>query len=215
LKKRLHPFSTDVESEVAVYELSKLLGIDCCPSWLIKEDKEVMSFSKFEYNFSQEFIVHVRRLMRPEHLTDNLYSDLVDRMPQFKNNISKMILLDFVTRQTDRHLSNLALKVVGSQVEFYPLYDNGRSLFYEDQETLMFDAVRNIELYSSEFGPVGTYFDAVNDISKEVKISSLMDINITKKSIRQAYAKGGLTKSKLNLSVEWTHKCLQILKDMQ
>lgn len=211
LKKRLHPFSTDVESEVAVYELCKKIGVHCCPAWLVDDGNEVMSFSKFEYNFSNEFIVHVRRILREGDLSDSLYRSLVSKLPAFQDEIRKMIILDFITRQVDRHLSNMALKVTGDLVSFYSLYDNGRSLFHEDKLEFMEKAINNIELYSSEFGLVGTYYDAVVGISKEVDIQSLVNLEISKEEILEAYRIGGITGDRLTYSAEWTYRCLEIL----
>lgn len=39
---------------------------------------------------------------------------------------------DFITRQDDRHRSNVAVVHKDGIDYFYPLYDNGRSLFFED-----------------------------------------------------------------------------------
>ena len=60
-----------------------------------------------------------------------------------------MLLLDFITRQYDRHLSNIAIKVNREGEIFYPLYDNGRSLFYEDTEEMVKAACENVELYAA------------------------------------------------------------------
>lgn len=213
-KQRLHPYSSDVESEVAVYHLAQLFGVKCCSAWLVKISKETYSFSKFEYDFSKEYIVHARRLLPGKTLTDNEYKNLVSVMPQFKLEIQKMILLDFITRQTDRHSSNFALKVSGDSISFYGLYDNGRSLFYEDKEELIHDAVSDIPLYSSEFGLVGTYYDYVADISQETKIASLINLDVTRQAIYQAISSSGITGHRLEGSVEWVDACLQILKKM-
>ena len=61
-------------------------------------------------------------------------SNLLNKRPAFKNDFYKMIFLDFLTLQNDRHLSNFAIKINSKtrQESFYPLYDNGRSLFYQD-----------------------------------------------------------------------------------
>ena len=41
-----------------------------------------------------------------------------------------MILLDFITRQDDRYISEIAIKMNGKKESFYPLYDNGRIYLY-------------------------------------------------------------------------------------
>ena len=57
-KNRLHPLSTDVESEVAVYKLAKRLGVPCCKA--VQTDENTV-FSEFEYDFAAEQIIHFRR----------------------------------------------------------------------------------------------------------------------------------------------------------
>ena len=123
-----------------------------------------------------------------------------------------MILLDFITRQTDRHLSNLAVKIHNSTTTMYPLYDNGRSLFYEDKEEFMQKAINNIELYSSEFGPVGTYLDHIKDFASEVDIGKLINLKITKDSIYSAYKKAEILSEKLEYATEWSIKCVELLR---
>ena len=48
-------------------------------------------------------------------------------------------------------------------------------------------AINNIELYSSEFGPVGTYLDHIKDFASEVAIGTLIDLKVTKDSINSTY----------------------------
>ncbi|MGG1518550.1 hypothetical protein ABE504_24235 [Paenibacillus oryzisoli] len=214
-KKRLHPYSSDVESEVAVYELGKLLGVDCCPSWLVENSRDTVAFSKFEYNFAEEFIVHLRRLFSGVAVGDNEYRNLLEIVPEFKVQIQKMILLDFITRQTDRHMSNVALKVDKNGVDFYKLYDNGCSLFYEDKEELINKALQDIPLNSTEFGLTGTYYDYVLEISRNTDVSTLIDLSISKDQIYATLRDSRLTGSRLEGSVEWVHGCLQLLKSLK
>ena len=81
----------------------------------------------------KEYIVHFRRLFNGAR-SDNEYRNLIGVRPQYRNDVARMILLDFITRQDDRHLSNMAIKIGSGGESFYALYDNGRSLFYEDTE---------------------------------------------------------------------------------
>ncbi|HBY20491.1 MAG: hypothetical protein A2Y24_07145 [Clostridiales bacterium GWE2_32_10] len=213
-KKRLHPMSTDIESEVAVYELSKLLGVKCCPAWLVPTDDDVEVFSKFEYNFAEEYIVHFRRLFTGDEDRNSEYYSLITKFPKYKENIQKMIILDFITRQTDRHLSNMAQKITNKRNEMYSLYDNGRSLFNDESENMINKAINNIELYSSEFGPVGTYSDAIYDIAKDTDVKKIVNLNISDDRIRNIYKNAGLVGYKLEGGVAWTCEALKLLKGM-
>jgi len=110
-KQRISPLTTDVESEVAVYLLAQKLGVSCCPAYRI--DKDTV-FSSFLYDFSKEYIVHFRRLFDGAR-SDNEYQNLISVRPQYKDDIARMILLNFITRQDDRHLSNIAIKMNGQK----------------------------------------------------------------------------------------------------
>ncbi|WP_312099395.1 hypothetical protein [Niallia sp.] len=213
-KKRLNPSSSDVECEVAVYFLARALGVPCCPAWLVETPKGDECFSQFEYNFSSQYIVHLRRLFKEGEQAGEIYTTLINKLPEFAKEISQMVLLDFVSRQTDRHMSNVALLVTGERVTFYPLYDNGRSLFFEDKGDLISRAVKDIQGYSESFGEIGTYHDAVLEVSKRYKISELVNLDVTEHSIWSYYAKAKLKNVRLRGAHEWTTKCLKFLKTL-
>lgn len=92
-------------------------------------------FSAFEYDFTCEYLVHMRRLFDGPR-GENELENLLAVRPQYADDLYCMIAFDFITRQDDRHLSNIAVLVTEGGESFYPLYDNGRSLFYEDTESL-------------------------------------------------------------------------------
>lgn len=225
-KKRLNPMSSDVESEIAVYMLAKLMGVNCCPAFpvtisLKRNADAIMSnavFSEFVYDWNSEYIVHGRGFFTEEDrdkYDGNEYKMFSDKFYTMKRDFAKMILLDFVTRQTDRHSSNYALKVTSEGVmTFYPLYDNGRSLFYEDREEFIKEAVKDIEGYSESFGRVGTYFDAVHDVAKTYTLSSLVNLNISREEIFEIYKLSGLTDCRLEGAVEWTVNALAYLQKL-
>ena len=55
------------------------------------------------YDFSREYIVHFRRLFDGVR-SDNEYQNLIGVRPQYRDDVARMILLDFITRQDDRLL---------------------------------------------------------------------------------------------------------------
>jgi len=72
VKQRISPLSTDVESEVAASLLAEVLGMSCCRAWRFGDDAV---FSAFEYDFTCEYLVHMRRLFdgpRGENELENL-----------------------------------------------------------------------------------------------------------------------------------------------
>jgi hypothetical protein len=198
-KQRLNPLSTDCESEVAVYLLAKKLGVPCCPAYFANGDAV---FSAFRYDFSREYFVHFRRLFSGER-SGNEYRNLLSVRPQYKNDIIRMILLDFITRQDDRHLSNMAVKI-GSAESFYPLYDNGRSLFYEDSEETAAKAVKDIPAYATSFGPEGSYWDYVREIAAEgVSFGGLINLNIAKDQVAVLLSQSRFSGYRFDAALEW------------
>ena len=210
-KQRISPLTTDVESEVAVYLLAQKLGIPCCPAYRI--DKDTV-FSAFLYDFSKEYIVHFRRLFDGAR-SDNEYQNLISVRPQFKDDIARMVLLDFITRQDDRHLSNIAIKLSGAGEEFYPLYDNGRSLFYEDTEEMAAQAVADPAGYATSFGYSGSYWDYAQEIAKErVGLKGLINFNFTKSEIVDILNGADFTGYRFDRALEWIIKTLKMLREL-
>lgn len=208
-KQRINPLVTDVESEVAVYELSRKLGVPCCPAYRV--DKDTV-FSAFLYDFSREYIVHMRRLFEGNR-SDNEYQNLISVRPQYKDDIARMILLDFITRQDDRHLSNMAMKISDGNETFYPLYDNGRSLFYEDTEEMAMEAVADPVLYATSFGYSGTYWDYVQEIAKERGgLDGLICLDITEDEVAGILKGAGFAAYRFQQSLGWIMKTLDMIR---
>jgi len=210
-KQRISPLTTDVESEVAVYLLAEKLGVPCCPAYRI--DKDTV-FSAFLYDFSKEYIVHFRRLFEGAR-SDNEYQNLIAVRPQYKDDIARMILLDFITRQDDRHLSNIAIKISAIEESFYPLYDNGRSLFYEDTHEMTMQAIAAPAEYATTFGYSGTYWDYVKEIAKERGgLKNLVNLDIGKDDIFKILKESGFEGYRLEGALEWVLKTIQMVREL-
>ena len=210
-KKRLTPLSTDVESEIAVSMLAERLGIPCCSCWRADEDTV---FSAFEYDFSREYIVHFRRLVGERKSEDDL-RNLIASRPQYIGFFTGMTALDFITRQDDRHLSNLAVKVSPAGETPYPLYDNGRSLFYEDMEDTAKKAYTDVEKYTTTFGPAGSYLDHVRELSDMgISFSKLMKLDIQENEVQNILERAGITGYRLDGSRKWIMKCVEMLREL-
>lgn len=229
-KHRISPLTTDVESEVAVYLLAERLGVPCCPAY--RTGKDVV-FSAFLYDFAKDYIVHFRRLFDGGR-SDDEYLNLVTVRPQYQKDIARMILLDFITRQDDRHLSNIAIKVQGQSESFYPLYDNGRSLFYEDTEEMVALAIAQPERYATGFGYSGTYWDYVQEIARgmvesgkgelgagkgahgalePLRIRDLIDLDVSKDEIADILQRAGFLGYRFEGALEWISKCISLLRE--
>ena len=210
-KQRISPLATDVESETAVYLLAGKLGVPCCPA--IRTGKDTV-FSAFQYDFSKEYIVHFRRLFEGAR-SDNEYQNLISVRPQYRDDITRMILLDFITRQDDRHLSNIAIKIKTGGESFYPLYDNGRSLFYEDTEEMVLYTVNNPEKYATSFGYSGTYWDYVTEIALErPDIKTLINLDISRDEIKETLRQSGFTGYRFTGAWQWIKKTIDMIRSL-
>jgi hypothetical protein len=164
------------------------------------------------YDFSKEYFVHFRRFFEGAR-SDNEYQNLVSVRPQYKDDIARMIMLDFITRQDDRHLSNMAIKITAVGEEFYPLYDNGRSLFYEDTEELVQQAISDPIKYATNFGYSGTYWDYIQEISKDLEIKSLLNLNISKNEVAEILKEAGFIGYRFNGAIEWIMKAIEMISN--
>jgi len=210
-KQRISPLATDVESEVAVYLLAQKLGVPCCPAYRV--DKDTV-FSSFLYDFSREYIVHFRRLFDGPR-SDNEYQNLLAVRPQYRDDIARMILLDFITRQDDRHLSNIAIKIGAGGESFYPLYDNGRSLFYEDTEEMVCQAVADPARYATSFGYAGTYWDYAREIARERGgLQGLLNLCISESDVVNILNEAGFVGYRLDGATEWIMKAIDMLNSL-
>jgi len=199
-KQRISPITTDAESEIAVYLLAEKLGVPCCPVY--RTDRDTV-FSVFLFDFSREYIVHFRRLVSSER-SDNEYQNLLSVRPQYQADFIRMILLGFITRQDDRHLSNFAIKISEEGECFYPLYDNGRSLFYEDTEEIVKLANRDPETYATSFGYAGTYWDYVKEIAAELGgLDGLLNLDISESDVHGILYEAGFSGYRFDGALSW------------
>lgn len=85
----------------------------------VKENEEMMSIRSILGNTSRE----------------NLYDKVVELIPELKLDIDRMIVMDFLINNIDRHLRNFS--VINQEEEgmkFSPLYDHGLSLYADVQD---------------------------------------------------------------------------------
>lgn len=207
-KKRLAPVILDNESEIMSYRLADLLGVSCCPCEKLDED---WIFSEYMYDFNKTDFSHVRRSTKLRKDGD-LYKSLIETYPHLTKDINKMILFDFITRQDDRHMSNIA--VYNNSTEFYPLYDNGRSLFFEDREDFIETAISDPITYCTTFGENGTYWDHILLISETTNISDLINLNIDKNKIKEIFDDLDLTDNRKSRIETWITKTVELLKEL-
>lgn len=66
---------------------------------------------------------------------ENLYEKIISILPNFKMDIDRMIVIDFLINNIDRHLRNFSvINKNGEIIKFAPLYDHGLCLYADIQD---------------------------------------------------------------------------------
>jgi len=118
--------------------------------------------------------------------------------------------------QDDRHLSNIAIKISGGWESFYPLYDNGRSLFYEDTAEMVMQAIADPAAYATGFGYAGTYWDYVREIAHERGgLKGLIDLDISRDEIAGILREAGFVGYRFDGALEWITKAMQMIRELE
>ena len=103
----------------------------------------------------------------------------------------------------------------GDDAVFYPLYDNGRSLFYEDTESFARKAAADPRAFATTFGYVGTYWDHARDIAaKGVRFGDLLNLDVDERTVRQLLVEAGFTDYRLEAATEWIMNAVECLKSL-
>jgi len=174
-KKRLHPFSDDAKNEVLIYRLASKLGVKCCSAEMINEEAV---FSKYEFDLNKNYLVPARYILEGKNIDCATFEDLVfGKLAKYQDDINRMILLDFLTLQDDRHLSNWAF-IYNGETEIYPLFDNGRCLFYESDEQAARQVLAEPEAGATSCGLVGNYYDLIQIMKKHFDLEKLVDLDV-------------------------------------
>lgn len=126
-------------SEVIASEIIRKFNIECAVNTLSKIklpnfDKEVL------VNISEDFLKDNESLMSIRSILgntsrENLYDKVIGIIPSFKVDIDRMIVMDFLINNIDRHLRNFSVvNKDGNIIKFAPLYDHGLCLYADIQD---------------------------------------------------------------------------------
>lgn len=131
-KQSLSSNKYDNINEVVCYELGNLLGIRVCEaSSEIYKGANDWVISLFEYPYKND-MKSAGSIFKIDTFTKEFSVSKIQSMfgKQAVEDFNRMIIFDTITRQTDRHINNFAFITNG----MYPLYDNGRCLFWDTAE---------------------------------------------------------------------------------
>lgn len=108
----------DLINEIKYYKLAQILGVSCCKVHLSKYFGKMCCISEFRYNINKDVFNSFKVLGgNPMKIYQNLSSK--DKMK-----FDKLMVLDYIVEQQDRHMSNIAL----CNDKLYPSFDNGECL---------------------------------------------------------------------------------------
>lgn len=179
VKRRFGESTFDNTNEVICWRLGKLFGVKVCEA-------------SFEYFRGEEFVISVYDELQPEFVSCKsaffrpgkaFYKTFNKKEIELRFgekafiDFKRMIIFDLLTRQEDRHINNFGFVSNG----MYPLYDNGRSLFWNIHDL---EEIMNIGLVdsfvSNEHGYDWCY--VLDNMSLEER-RSLINQNVTQEDI--------------------------------
>jgi len=165
-KERYSMRSKDHIMEQIVFELSQLLGVNCCKASCRKVNDIYGSFSRFEVADINNVVPLSEYLNASELHADDLLETIINKSRGIINNIVvnlyQYIIFDYITGQHDRHLENISIykNMNNRTIVMYPLYDNGLCCFsiYNNE-----DAIERLQkrFYPSRMGSSDEIMDAI------------------------------------------------------
>lgn len=143
--------------EAFCYDLTLLLGLRAVYAKVIKEPSTSLigAFSKLEFDSKIACIYHIKELtgkkeMSSEQLANWLYSNY--KSVKIIKQLAKQLILDVITGQLDRRMSNVAILYINKTAELYQPYDNGLCLHSTADDI---NAIRLLSSYHT-YGRTGT-----------------------------------------------------------
>jgi hypothetical protein len=96
------------------------------------------------------------------------------------------------------------------------LYDNGRSLFYEDTEEMVRRAVSDPAGYATGFGYAGTYWDYAQEIARaRGGLDGLLDFSITESGVKAILTEAGMAGYRFDGALAWILKTMDMLRALR
>lgn len=127
-------------SEAIAYEIINKFNVDCAVNYVEKMhipniNKEVLvSVSEDFLKDETDTLLSIRSVLGNIN-RDNLYESTTSIFSNFKIDIDRMIVMDFLINNIDRHLRNFSVISKDDKIyRFAPLYDHGLSLYADVQD---------------------------------------------------------------------------------
>lgn len=179
-KYTVTPSRNDNKNEVLAYELGKLFGVKVCRAKFgVYKTDDNWVLSVFEYD--------IRKLMSCKKAfgTDNFHNNFnVANIEKYfgekaVDNFNRMVIFDTITFQEDRHISNFAFM----NRDMYPLYDNGRCLFWDKTDQLLDSMNKNDVISLMILNEHGYGFSYLDGVLGSANCRKLIKNNVTEAKI--------------------------------
>jgi len=147
IKGGSRPFNQEPYNEVVATKIMERLGINHVPYHLVEEDGEIYSACKSFTDTETELVSAYRISQTVKGKThanpfdEFKYSCHFVGLKGYEQDVEKMIVLDYLIANTDRHWNNFGFLRDSSTLEwkgFAPIFDSGNSL-WNDEEEIKYD----------------------------------------------------------------------------
>lgn len=124
-------------NEVVCYELGKLFGVRACEASFETYNDDDYVISIYAYNYEKENIHTCLSVFGTDNFHKRFNMRNLEKMygREVVDDFNRMVIFDLLVRQTDRHIGNFAFY----KDRLYPLYDNGRCLFWDKKNLKTID----------------------------------------------------------------------------
>lgn len=204
----------DIINEVVCSELGKLFGFDVAEASLEYYNNTSCVISCYKDNSIayNEKPKSLKSYITPENFRKTFSMDWIVSQFSFecKKKFIQMVMFDFLTRQEDRHISNIAFY----KESLYSLYDNGRSLYFssynEKRRIIDFhrrDSIVN-DFITNEHGYGWMFLEDVIGFSV---YKDYINLNVTYTDIQAILTKYYADKNRADWTSKYIFKVYQML----
>ena len=181
-----NPYRQQPFNEVIAYEIMKRLDIHCVPYRVVWNKGAPYSVCEDFVSGNTE-LVPAWRIIQTQKQPNNksLYQHFIDcaealGIPKVKEFLDRMIVLDYIIANEDRHLNNFGAVRNAETLEWIgmaPIYDSGSSLGYDKSIPMMRDASETVckpfkKHHEEQLKLVSSFdwidFSALSDVGKMI-----------------------------------------------
>ena len=139
IKASTFPYQQEAYNEVWAYTLAEFLGINHTPYTIVTDNSQPYCICETFASKTLEFVSANRIMLNYGKFTGVLSYDMLCKsyevlgIPNFKAELEKMLVLDYLIYNEDRHLNNFGVLRNSETLEWSgicPIFDSGTSMWY-------------------------------------------------------------------------------------